>query len=132
MTDPDEKDGTGVDPLTQDARIRDRAHSLWEEEGRPEGRALDHWLAAERNALGESAAHPDDIDRAAGPTHGKEDFGGHDAETEGSAAAGVGSQRYAAGGAPEQAASDEPEVGEDRVRPASPKGRAGGRSRGKR
>jgi hypothetical protein len=24
--------------------IRDAAYYLWEEEGRPEGRALDHWL----------------------------------------------------------------------------------------
>jgi hypothetical protein len=28
-------------------RIRERAHRLWEEEGRPEGRADAHWLAAE-------------------------------------------------------------------------------------
>jgi hypothetical protein len=31
---------------------RDAAYYLWEQEGRPEGRALDHWLqvAAQRNA----------------------------------------------------------------------------------
>ncbi|WP_267214087.1 DUF2934 domain-containing protein [Chelatococcus asaccharovorans] len=28
-------------------RIRERAHRLWEEEGRPEGRAERHWLQAE-------------------------------------------------------------------------------------
>lgn len=27
-------------------RIRERAHRLWEEEGRPEGRAEDHWFQA--------------------------------------------------------------------------------------
>lgn len=29
------------------ARIRDAAYRIWEEEGRPEGRDLDHWLKAE-------------------------------------------------------------------------------------
>lgn len=28
--------------------IRARAHELWEREGRPDGRALAHWLRAER------------------------------------------------------------------------------------
>jgi len=27
-------------------RIRQRAHEIWIEEGRPDGRALDHWLRA--------------------------------------------------------------------------------------
>jgi len=27
--------------------IRKRAYAIWEEEGRPEGRHLDHWLRAE-------------------------------------------------------------------------------------
>jgi hypothetical protein len=32
---------------TDDERaIRDRAYFLWESEGRPEGRALDHWQRA--------------------------------------------------------------------------------------
>jgi hypothetical protein len=29
-------------------RIRERAYSLWEQEGRPEGRAEEHWHAARR------------------------------------------------------------------------------------
>ena len=29
-----------------DDRIRERAHEIWIEEGRPDGRALDHWLRA--------------------------------------------------------------------------------------
>jgi hypothetical protein len=28
-------------------RTRDRAYAIWEQEGRPEGRAMEHWLAAE-------------------------------------------------------------------------------------
>jgi len=27
--------------------IRERAYAIWEEEGRPEGRHVDHWLRAE-------------------------------------------------------------------------------------
>jgi hypothetical protein len=30
-----------------DARTRERAYAIWEREGRPHGRALDHWLQAE-------------------------------------------------------------------------------------
>jgi hypothetical protein len=36
-------------------RIRQRAQEIWEQEGRPEGRAEDHWARAERE-LGPSAA----------------------------------------------------------------------------
>jgi DUF2934 family protein len=32
--------------------ISARAYALWEEEGRPDGRALAHWLAAEREFRG--------------------------------------------------------------------------------
>ena len=28
-------------------RTRERAYQIWEEEGRPEGREIDHWLQAE-------------------------------------------------------------------------------------
>jgi hypothetical protein len=36
-------------PLTVDraAKIGERAYQLWESEGRPHGRAVDHWLQAE-------------------------------------------------------------------------------------
>ena len=33
-------------------RVRSRAYSLWEQEGRPEGRAEAHWLQAEAEAAG--------------------------------------------------------------------------------
>jgi hypothetical protein len=108
-------------------RVRDHAHSLWENEGRSDGRALHHWLKAEQEAgsedasAGASSANPDDVDRAAGPSHGDEDFGGHDAETEGAAAAGVGGQKYQPGAEPKQAGTDEPEVGEERVGPGPTK-----------
>jgi hypothetical protein len=31
-------------------RIRERAHSIWEQDGRPEGRHADHWARAEQEA----------------------------------------------------------------------------------
>jgi hypothetical protein len=35
------------EPAEKDVRaIREAAYFLWESEGRPEGRALDHWLLA--------------------------------------------------------------------------------------
>jgi hypothetical protein len=30
-----------------ETQTRNRAYAIWEAEGRPEGRAVDHWLAAE-------------------------------------------------------------------------------------
>ncbi len=33
-------------PVPDQHRIRMRAHEIWVEEGKPEGRALDHWLRA--------------------------------------------------------------------------------------
>ena len=33
--------------LPRDERVRELAHTMWEKEGRPEGRAEDHWLHAE-------------------------------------------------------------------------------------
>ncbi|MBA2934358.1 DUF2934 domain-containing protein [Sphingomonas sp. CGMCC 1.13654] len=107
-------------------QIRERAHAKWEKEGRPEGRALDHWLNAEsetegRRGRSSSIAHPDDVDDAAGPSHGNKDFGGHDAEAEGSAESGVGGQHFEPGASPKQAPSDKPEVGEERVSTGQPK-----------
>lgn len=36
----------------QDEWIRQRAYQIWEEEGRPDGRALDHWLRAKDEIAG--------------------------------------------------------------------------------
>jgi Protein of unknown function (DUF2934) len=36
-------------------RIRERAYQLWEQEGRPEGRHLDHWLQAEHELVAANA-----------------------------------------------------------------------------
>ncbi|MCZ0963187.1 DUF2934 domain-containing protein [Paracoccus benzoatiresistens] len=44
--------------MEDDERIRHRAYQIWETEGRPEGRAAQHWAQA-RDELGISGA-PDD------------------------------------------------------------------------
>jgi hypothetical protein len=36
-----------ADPDARYARIRDRAHAIWERQGRPEGKALEHWVQAQ-------------------------------------------------------------------------------------
>lgn len=37
-------------------RIQERAYQLWEADGRPAGREESHWLAAEREILGQGLA----------------------------------------------------------------------------
>jgi Protein of unknown function (DUF2934) len=39
---------TAIDILQ---RIRERSYQLWEQEGRPAGRHLDHWLQAEQELV---------------------------------------------------------------------------------
>lgn len=43
--------GTADSAITADAISR-RAYELWEQEGRPEGRHLEHWLRAEQDLSG--------------------------------------------------------------------------------
>ncbi|WP_210251352.1 DUF2934 domain-containing protein [Aureimonas psammosilenae] len=38
--------------------IRSRAHELWLDEGQPDGRALDHWLTAQREQSMSDVASP--------------------------------------------------------------------------
>ncbi|HTR14390.1 MAG TPA: DUF2934 domain-containing protein [Roseiarcus sp.] len=33
-------------PEPEEHRVRERAYLIWQEEGKPDGRALDHWLRA--------------------------------------------------------------------------------------
>ncbi len=37
-----------------DERVAGRAYQLWENDGRPEGQELDHWLRAEQELHGQS------------------------------------------------------------------------------
>ena len=43
---------TAIDILQ---RIRERSYQLWEQEGRPDGRHLDHWLQAEQELVAKNA-----------------------------------------------------------------------------
>ena len=40
--------------------VRERAHALWEADGRPGGRELEYWLRAERELLAELIAGEED------------------------------------------------------------------------
>lgn len=49
-------------------RVRQRAHEIWESEGRPHGRDSDHWLRAEaemRNTLGDGQTTGQGMDQQA-------------------------------------------------------------------
>ncbi len=37
---------TTIDTERTEKKVRDRAYRIWEEEGRPEGRAVQHWQRA--------------------------------------------------------------------------------------
>ena len=52
----------------QERRIRERAYSIWEQEGRPQGRDLDHRLRAEAEIAAEGSRRGDTAhqDRASG------------------------------------------------------------------
>ena len=41
--------------LAYENRVRDRAHQLWENAGRPDGKEMDHWKQAEDEILAEIA-----------------------------------------------------------------------------
>jgi DUF2934 family protein len=49
-----------LDPNSEDA-IRERAYFIWLREGRPEGRAQDHWLSATLEELGENHERADEF-----------------------------------------------------------------------
>lgn len=40
--------------------VEERAYALWEADGRPEGRALDYWLQAEREIVNQSSGGEED------------------------------------------------------------------------
>ncbi|MBP2300261.1 DUF2934 domain-containing protein [Azospirillum picis] len=52
-----------------DPRVRDRAYEIWEREGRPDDRHLDHWTQAARE-IGEEDRHNAGGPHANGPDAG--------------------------------------------------------------
>lgn len=49
----------------REQRVRALAHRMWEEQGRPEGRAAQHWREAEQATAAEEAAEPAPPEHAA-------------------------------------------------------------------
>jgi hypothetical protein len=47
--------------MDKDRAIRERAYFMWEREGRPDGRAQDHWLSAITEQLGEYSGSDDEF-----------------------------------------------------------------------
>lgn len=47
-----------IETSDRESRIRERAHALWEAEGRPDGRHDAHWSQAEREADADPAPAP--------------------------------------------------------------------------
>lgn len=68
MDDARHEDGGHPEDDRRD-RIRRRAYALWEREGRPEGRAAEHWARAEWEIDAEAPAPPRP-EPAAGPPTG--------------------------------------------------------------
>ena len=52
------EDTTACHPAKREKRIAERAHHLWEREGRPHGRDREHWEEARRQIDLEGGAHP--------------------------------------------------------------------------
>jgi Protein of unknown function (DUF2934) len=44
--------------MQDEERIRQRAHDIWEREGRPEGRHAEHWARARREVAAEGGPPP--------------------------------------------------------------------------
>ena len=49
-------------------RVRSKAYEIWEQEGKPNGRALDHWLEAKRQVAGQTGDGDQQDRKGAGPT----------------------------------------------------------------
>ena len=74
MTEEDSSSSTDRSYVDQEADIAALAYRFYEEEGRPEGRASDHWLRAEREIRKE--AQPASLN----PTQAEQVFGDHGGE----------------------------------------------------
>lgn len=63
-TDADRLLGRAVDQMRRNDRIRERAHTIWEAQGRPSHRSEEHWRQSEADIAAEDARNgsipPDD------------------------------------------------------------------------
>jgi Protein of unknown function (DUF2934) len=62
------RESAHMDPDEAEYRIRLRAHEIWEEEGRPKGRDVDHWTRAkwEIEHASEPEGHIERLERELG------------------------------------------------------------------
>ena len=60
----------------KDDRIRERAHAIWEREGRPDGREQDHWEQARREVENEESADRSGAGSSGVAARGSETTGG--------------------------------------------------------
>ena len=49
------KSRAAPDPENDEHKVRERAHDIWEREGRPEGRHEEHWRQAQQELADEAA-----------------------------------------------------------------------------
>lgn len=54
--------------LNSEESIRRRAYAIWEDEGHPEGRSLEHWLRAEAELVKSGVFGVTDDGKPAGPS----------------------------------------------------------------
>ena len=106
--------------------IRERAYELWEREGRPQGRHLDHWLQAEREK-GPSPAgegRPGEGDAGLfGEAGGRRREGGSQSQSRSGAARGFGAAGGLGGtGNLEGQRQESRSAGADQTRPAPVRG----------
>jgi hypothetical protein len=91
--------------MQDEERIRQRAHDIWEREGRPEGRRAEHWARARREIEAEGGAAPAGPaapDDSYSPTPTAPDHGGTTPGEAAAAAAAVGAPRTAEDGPKEK------------------------------
>jgi Protein of unknown function (DUF2934) len=74
MTEKDSSSSAEGSYVDQEAEIASLAYRFYEEEGRPEGRASDHWLRAEREI------RKQDQPAKLSPTQADQVFGDHGGE----------------------------------------------------
>lgn len=57
----------------REQRIRERAYEIWEREGRPQGRAAEHWARAAGEIAAETEGEPEAVSVAEGPAKTRSD-----------------------------------------------------------
>lgn len=77
--------------MDREEQIRQRAHQLWEQEGRPEGREAEHWEQAAREFDADAPSHGDAVGLSTSLQPGGTVPGGGPGASEGSIGTGGGS-----------------------------------------